>query len=379
MINHNRIQHIDAWRFIAVLLVISHHLVNYSSFRVFSEYIPSLAAVMPALGRFGVLIFFCISGFVICRGLVTEQALTSSVSLAAFFVKRVFRIVPPLAAYLSASAVLSASGFIPIAPIEFLKAAAFVCNFWTCGWYLGHTWSLAFEEQFYLIFPVFFVMVGLRSWPVVILALIASLVAAALLASGMDHTSRSFYFKVFVYMLTGCATALYWPRLQTLIQRLRVATWLAAVTVMFWLAGLVLDGLVPVGSTPLSAFVQDVISLTVLPPLICFVVLGTPVSNRLIKTIFENRTVSYLGKTSYFVYLWQELATANHPMLTVWLTCFFVVAVFCAAHFSYQFFELPLMRVGARISERIKYGVSPGRSLPNQQRVCTMDNGGMLP
>jgi peptidoglycan/LPS O-acetylase OafA/YrhL len=72
MSDTQRIQHIDAWRFIAVSLVIQATCSLDSNF----SFLVTTYPFLRRLGNFGTwcLIFFFISGFVICRGLIEERA-----------------------------------------------------------------------------------------------------------------------------------------------------------------------------------------------------------------------------------------------------------------------------------------------------------------
>ncbi|MBK8361830.1 MAG: acyltransferase [Comamonadaceae bacterium] len=105
MSDTRRIQHIDAWRFLAVNLVILSHFFIGSNFSFLVTTYPFLLT-LGKFGELGVLIFFFISGFVICRGLVDERAETTWVSLKAFYVRRSCRILPPLYLYLGSSCFL---------------------------------------------------------------------------------------------------------------------------------------------------------------------------------------------------------------------------------------------------------------------------------
>src|SRR5947209_4585230 len=78
-------------------------------------------------------------------------------SPGAFYTRRFFRIVPPLFAYLATVYVLTRAGMLHGRP-SLIAAAAFTCNLPSsnCGWFVGHSWTLAYEEQFYILFPVLF-------------------------------------------------------------------------------------------------------------------------------------------------------------------------------------------------------------------------------
>jgi len=340
MSDAHRIQHIDAWRFIAVSLVIQGHLFVHSL---------SLANQFPFLrrlgrfGTFGVLIFFVISGFVICRGLMEERAGTTVVSLKAFYVRRAFRILPPLYLYLAALTLLGFIGWIGISPPQISNSALFLCNLDVdCSWFAGHTWSLAYEEQFYLLFPALFVVLGLGPRPRVLLLILGVMVLLSLGCRGLGMDWLAGYLRHMAFVLTGCGAALYWDRLAPLCRSLSFSRWIAALAVLVACVGLL--------PYPLEAYVQTMLY----PPLIGLLVLGTPLAQPRVRAFFQNPWVSYLGKISYTVYLWQQLAMSNFSELSPWWTVLFLVGVWLFAHGSYRYFERPLIGVAAKWSDSIK-------------------------
>src|ERR1700683_392352 len=115
-------------------------------------------------GPLGVQIFFVISGYIITALMLREHQRNGRVSLAAFYVRRAFRILPPLWLMLATTALLSLAGYIHVGPKSFLMAASFTCNTQptSCGWFAGHTWSVATEEQFYLFWPLLLTVLGFR-------------------------------------------------------------------------------------------------------------------------------------------------------------------------------------------------------------------------
>lgn len=127
-------------------------------------------------GFVGVDIFFVISGFLI-GGIIDREAQAGQFSLLRFYERRVRRIFPALFAVLAVTAVAASLWFYPADYTRFAQSAGAAALFWsnvhfflTAGYWdvasaskpLLHTWSLAVEEQFYLVFPL--ILVAIRRW-----------------------------------------------------------------------------------------------------------------------------------------------------------------------------------------------------------------------
>ena len=183
---------IDGLRAVAVLLVLADHLGT----RLSGGYI-------------GVDVFFVISGYLISANILSEMA-TGRFSLVNFYERRVRRIFPALLVMLAVVSVLAYRFFLiseMIAYAHSLLAALFSGSnilFWREAGYfdapselkpLLHTWSLAVEEQFYIIFPL--LLLVLRKWwsrrlkAAIIALAIVSLAAAALVVR--NHPEAAFF------------------------------------------------------------------------------------------------------------------------------------------------------------------------------------------
>ncbi len=188
---------IDGLRALAVVSVILYHLD---------------VAWIPG-GFLGVEVFFVISGYLITSLLLAEQRKAGRVDLGGFWQRRARRLLPALYVLLAAAAVTFAV-FLrdEAASLRGDIAAAFA---YVTNWYqiiaersyfessgrpspLQHLWSLAVEEQFYLLFPLLFVgglaLFGRRRLPWVLFgAAVASAVWMAVLYTPGADPSRVYY------------------------------------------------------------------------------------------------------------------------------------------------------------------------------------------
>lgn len=145
---------IEGLRAVAVLLVLCGHVG-----------IAHLHA-----GYIGVDVFFVISGFVITGILLRERVTTGRTGILAFYGRRARRIIP-LAVLVIVIACFALRLIVGAAAVRLMVsdarwAALFLANI-RPTFFLGTYWSLAVEEQFYLVYPALFILVALvgRRWP----------------------------------------------------------------------------------------------------------------------------------------------------------------------------------------------------------------------
>jgi peptidoglycan/LPS O-acetylase OafA/YrhL len=325
-------------------MVVAAHIIVFSH-PWYREHVPALLWRSQHAGEFGVQIFFCISGFVICRGLLQERARTGSINIRGFYIRRLFRIAPPLMLYLLGVGIFTAAGVVNVSASQLLQSGLFLCNIKAlgdCGWSLGHTWSLAYEEQFYLFFPLLIMGAGLSiNGTKRRLALAAlAFMAVASIALQLGYNALASYFSVFYCMLWGCVFAAYWDVLEEWLKRLPAALWVLVMVLTF-----------AVGCFfSIPDQIRPILNATLLPFAICITVFGTPISIPIIRKFFLNDWVSHLGKVSFTLYLWQQMATADYSLASPIWAFLMIIAVVALALLSYRYVERPLMLLGARLS-----------------------------
>ncbi len=170
---------LDFWRGISIILVIESHLVffRFHSFFVSlgntayeKNFIRAFLTVSWHAGDVGVKIFLVISGFLITKILISELDRTGSISIAKFYLRRFFRIIPAYAGYLLGMGLFAALGWTATIDRSNISCIAFLANASAtpCTWNLLHLWSLSVEEQFYAVWPLFILLLpALRRTPTI--------------------------------------------------------------------------------------------------------------------------------------------------------------------------------------------------------------------
>jgi peptidoglycan/LPS O-acetylase OafA/YrhL len=351
--SHRRLRELDGWRAISVLLVILHHIFSVQ----YPELVKPLYIVWHVLGLAGFLgvdTFFVISGFVICRLLISEESQYGSVSLKGFYYRRIFRILPPLCFYLAFIALLLATGLIHDQWTQLAIAALFLndLNLFPTSWFLSHTWSLAIEEQFYLFFPTIWILSRRRWRSLVFTSVFLLCVGWSLSFSIANRASLSdgdgFRTRVgFACISYGVLMAVHEQRVRQVAAR--VPGWIAALLALVLL-------LHPMPHGPVK---DALFSALFMPPAIGLVLIYSLECAGWLKGFLCCRPVQAIGLTSYGIYLWQQLftgpvslysAVGGTPALFLPLLCVVVPL-------SYLFVEKPAMRFGKELSRRARASI----------------------
>jgi len=345
----DRISGLDGLRAISIVLVIAFHLT-------FGRNVAWLGPIGGVLnyGFVGVTVFFVLSGYLITWLLLQEEQLRGRIDLRAFYLRRAIRILPPALAYLAVLSALSVAGVVTVSAGDITKATLFVRNITSGPSETGHFWSLAVEEQFYLLWPAaFYWMSGYRYR----LILTVGLVIAApfwrqvvfLLAGGAMHVNGWRFDLRYDALLTGCVLAL----LRYDGRGIKVLN-----------SGVFQNPAVPIIST---ATVYTFTSLTMVPKPLYFLSASiTHISIALVINYVIEARGSWLvrllnstplatcGALSYSLYIWQQLFCVNPDGSTAWYKMFpmnFALTV-AAAVLSYRLIERPLAQYRKRLTVR---------------------------
>jgi peptidoglycan/LPS O-acetylase OafA/YrhL len=306
-------------------------------------------------GYVGVDVFFVISGYLI-TGILTEDLNAGRFSIFNFYERRVRRIIPALMAVILATLIAGAALLLPYQLADLahsaVNAVGFTSNIWfwrQTGYFAGatglqpliHTWSLAVEEQFYVLFPIGLYLLHrfrlLKIGVAVILAL--SLVAASILVFRMPAATfyllptRAWELMLGALLAVGTVSA---------VQSQRAREWLA-------FAGLAMI-LVPV-----AVYTERTLfpGLAAVPPCLgAFLIILAGRSGRTVVTDALSGTIPVrIGLISYSLYLWHWpiLVFARQWSIVEpgpWAIIACIALSFLAAWASWRFVEKPFRTRG---------------------------------
>ncbi|GLS92053.1 hypothetical protein GCM10007916_31230 [Psychromonas marina] len=333
-VNTSRIASLDGLRAASILLVCVGHLAGTVNF-------PEALSVLHNIGNFGVKVFFVISGFLITLLLLNEKQRDGSINLKQFYLRRTLRLFPAFYFYILCIAMAEQFAVIDLLPGDLLHAATYTMNYHSeRSWWLNHTWSLAVEEQFYLIWPGLLCLFGLvRGKQIAIAAIILIPIIRIIMWYGLDASPSAMtrHFEAIADALaTGCLLAYLYRDGITLPKWCH--SWLF---ILVPISMIVLPSLLYKIDTGLFyTFGQSYINVMAAMMVLRYMSVKEGVSFQ----ILNSKPAIWLGGMSYSLYLWQE------PFLNSWVTDWYaswpvnVLLTFVFACFSYYMVEKPLMR-----------------------------------
>jgi peptidoglycan/LPS O-acetylase OafA/YrhL len=345
---------LDGLRALSIFLVMAVHTLLRNT--LYKD-IP-FAYRLVGNGALGVFIFFVISGYLITTLLLREREKTSAISLKSFYIRRAFRILPPLYVYVFFLALLGITGHLPgmnrrelITVLTLTRNYSYHVDLWA----LEHIWSLCIEEQFYLLWPAALVFCtlhrkgseGRRTATRIALAVIVAepfIRVFSFRYLPVLHNLGMFHMQADGLMF-GALGALQQghPRFERIYTRATRWPWLLPVVLFFVLGGLA----ILLGNYWALTVGFTVDGFVVLMWLLWLVRNPTTIIGR----IMNHPVIAWIGHLSYSLYIWQtfflhhlDIEVFGHDgwwntFPTSWL-CILAVAIV-----SYYCIERPALRL----------------------------------
>jgi peptidoglycan/LPS O-acetylase OafA/YrhL len=364
---------LNGLRFIAALMVIIHHLEQIKSLfglpNAFTEW-----HFIKIMGNLGVDLFFTLSGFLITYLLLSEHDKFKTIDVKRFYIRRCLRIAPlyyviiilglfilPHLDFFTIPQYTEGvqNGFGKKTFFYFFMLPNVVSNLYAYIPYLGQTWSMGVEQQFYLIWPLIlkFSKNHLKVFGGIILGMVLItnvLYYLSLPENGIiEQGSSVFYFISALYpffemlriscMAIGAIGAYYLYYLNAPVLRFLFSSYTQLISFVLVLQLMLFGIEIPVFHHEIYSLFFTIIILNLAANPNCYFNL-------------ENKILDYLGKISYSIYMWHGIALivglksamAYNPKVDDFysILVYYVVSLVVTlvlSSISYELFEMPFL------------------------------------
>lgn len=335
---------IDGLRAIAVLAVIMLHM----------GFLPN--------GYLGVDVFFVISGYLITK-IAYKEVNENNFSIINFYLRRIRRIIPLVLVVVTIALILGLFLMLPD-DLENLSQSVIATNFFANNilqlitthnyWNiinefkpLMHTWSLGVEEQFYIIFPIIFLVCKKEKvkW-IVPIFIFLTLLSLVLYFTVKDDSVKFYSIQYRFFELSfGSLGAI-------LFSNKKTNSWLQLIFTLGLLLVLLFD----------FGLSDDVKLFATLFTTLGILLVGSS-DNNMLAMLLENKVMVWIGKISFSLYMWHQLVLAfvryfisnKFDILTSVLLFLVILAL---SFFSYFFIEQPFRDKNRIKTRTLLYSVS---------------------
>jgi peptidoglycan/LPS O-acetylase OafA/YrhL len=336
-------------RAVSIGLVLLGHLSG-------TRHFPAWIHPPAMLANFGVRVFFVISGFLITTLLLIEWNETAGISLKKFYLQRTLRIFPPFYVYLAVLVLLISLDWATVWRGDLLHAFTYTMNYHhPHSWPVGHLWSLAVEEQFYLLWPLAVLLCRPTramklAGAVLVLAPFIRLATWQFIPALRPDYGQQFE-AVADALATGCLLAgMYnitgqWKSYQRYLR----SGW-------FWALPALAISLAWFDHPRIFLFAgQTVMNLSIAITLERMVRYPSTPAGKLL----NSQPLRFAGVLSYSLYLWQQLFLNRHS--TSWVAAFpaNLALAFGMALLSYYAVERPFLKLKKKLRARTEFNHRP--------------------
>ena len=352
---------IDSLRALAVLAVIIYHVdVNY----------------LPG-GFLGVDLFFVLSGYLISSLIIKEYKKTGSVNLYNFYIRRARRLLPAVYFMITVGLVVMVlfnEVLLRKSHLDAIFGYIYSSNWWYIFHKLDyfdsfgaqspfkHLWSLAIEEQFYMIFPLIFLLVNRKkkskdgtyklnkNFLYVVLGLILVSLIAHILLFDINNISRIYFgtdTRAFS-LLVGVVGAILYPmerlHAKVTLQQNMIYSVVSLVSIATLITVMIYTSEYNTWLYRGGFLLVAVLGL--------IVIISSGKQHTLMSRLLSFKPVVFIGKISYSLYLWHfpvlvlttPVSEIGNP--NIYFVILRVILTFVVAIVSYVFVETPIRKLG---------------------------------
>ena len=344
---------LDGWRAVSILLVILSHLIGQEGehlFKSIGDFLHQLRIDHHSFGRKGVQVFFCISGYLIFSRILVEIKKYGNFSFKEFFLRRFFRIFPPMYFFLGFYLILALMGK-GISMKETLSSMVFGRIWYPLddtgwSWYTAHIWSLCMEEYFYIILSTVVAFFSLRFVKIGSVLLLIGMIIFNLMIwriPALKYYEYQYFLKDFVefrFMAIGVLFAFLKFSNHPINKKIYEMQYIIIplmIGITLWKVPfytLIFPFVVALAIHSTSDHVKPIFSI-----------------------VLENKVMAHIGLISYSLYLWQqfwvpwfnlqikEIAFLQSAPINI-------VSIYLTAIFSFYIIEKPMIKYGRKFVTR---------------------------
>lgn len=338
-----QLPNITSLRFFLALLVMIYHIPIF----FFNRGLPYFND-LPVFnkGTEAVYMFFSLSGFLIIKQLFIEKDTTNKIDLKKFYIRRALRILP-LYYLIALTGILYYNFFLPAIGISLPQTHSLtegillllfflpnVLSTYDPGGILVILWSIGIEEQFYLLIAPVIALIPRRKAVFFLLAF--SIILISIYHSSLFPFLMKYRLMFFYFSFAGLCSFLNFIN----FRYSKIFSYIVfALVILYFTTDIFVENL--------SEFQYSLLSMILFGSFINFFTQKS-------FSFFQNRTLVYLGKISYGIYMYHSVVMQlvgflllkavpkyNLNNITAILASFFLVIIITliVSHFSYQYFE----------------------------------------
>jgi peptidoglycan/LPS O-acetylase OafA/YrhL len=354
--NHDYDPGIDVVRFIAFFLVFVHHFVYRGGNSILENpkmyWSNSYVESISFFGSEGVTMFFCLSGYLLSRILISEITATGKLSVRSFYMRRILRIWPLYLSFVTLfffAAPLLGNQVIKNSELPYLLSFSY-------NWHQLATqdsrgmaailWSISIEEQIYLVLPLLLLVFYRWSFAKLAMLLILLGIICRILFYMYD---LSLYRNTFSYMSTvgiGMLFAIYEGKIRLWFNQNKQLTKFLSISLIIVYIFL-FKSFFSIGWWLIIAF-----DITAIVSILLLLILS---GNNKVPTAFFHRIFAYFGRRTYGMYIFhwpilsimvsREIFYDDLDGISIRGLIFAFILVAAISSFSYRFFEKPFLRL----------------------------------
>ncbi len=363
---------LDTLRFLAFFMVFANHLASFLHYPKSVGIPGSFFFTYLQIGDLGVGFFFVLSGFLITYLLEKERIKNGRISIKNFYIRRVLRIWP---LYFLAIAIIILFSFIfrgfdlykiSLDWPEIWRNLIFIGNFFKAFHYTSNEmiailWSIAVEEQFYLVWPVLFVLFRKYITYLLIIGIAISMYFRYQYANNFP-VREFFTLCVMVYLMVGALAGIHGTKIRSWIEK----QWKSIITLGFlgFFILLSVRGLAFGNSYPNWFIAFDGLAFAII---FASIILASAFGGLNKKKSRLERKTEYLGTVSYGLYIYHLIALTivlnvleyfglnyNQMNFSKWILVVIstLLLVVLLASNSYKYFERPFLKLKEKFIPR---------------------------